>query len=140
MHYCMNGAQPTRTMPNAGSPTVDTTEIIKLKIETYYENLLQQQREREQRYEYLSIKSFSWPSSKFRHIKFEQSLREVTSSSKRRELEMEYSRRENEFLRNKRIKMGPHDFNTIKIIGKGAFGIVYNHSSCILSNAILRLN
>lgn len=62
---------------------------------------------------------------------FEKSLREVTSSSKRRELEMEYSRRENEFLRKKRIKMGPHDFNNIKIIGKGAFGIVFPLSICI---------
>ncbi len=54
----------------------------------------------------------------------------MTQERKQRQL-VELGRKESEFLRLRRIKIGVHDFGTVKVIGKGAFGEV-NSGFCSL--------
>lgn len=61
-----------------------------------------------------------------RRVELERKLfnnKVVTQERKQRQL-VELGRKESEFLRFRRIKIGVHDFGTVKIIGKGAFGEV----------------
>lgn len=47
-------------------------------------------------------------------------LPEDRKAQKRADLQ----KRETDFLRLRRTRLGPHDFNTLKVIGRGAFGEV----------------
>ena len=47
-----------------------------------------------------------------------------TEEKKARQLSA-FGKKESEFLRLRRVKLGVDDFTTIKVIGKGAFGEVF---------------
>lgn len=78
----------------------------KLKIERYYEHFRQQAYERESR-----------------RMEFENKIRPMSEIDVKRMIEI-HSNKENEYLRFKRVKLHVSDFQTIKVIGKGAFGEV----------------
>lgn len=60
----------------------------------------------------------------FRINNFEGKLSKITSESERERMIETFRRREIDFLNLKRMKMSVEDFQVIKLIGKGAFGIV----------------
>jgi protein-serine/threonine kinase len=43
---------------------------------------------------------------------------------KKKKTLMNYGKKESDFLRLKRVRLGVNDFTTLKVIGKGAFGEV----------------
>ena len=55
----------------------------------------------------------------------EEKLRTETMSDERRARQLAgLGRKESDFLRLRRVKLGVDDFITVKVIGKGAFGEV----------------
>lgn len=44
--------------------------------------------------------------------------------SKKKKTLLNYGKKESDFLRLKRVRLGVSDFTTLKVIGKGAFGEV----------------
>jgi hypothetical protein len=56
---------------------------------------------------------------------FEARLAKVTDEEEKEKLVESFTRKEIDFLNLKRIKMSVDDFQSIKVIGKGAFGIVH---------------
>jgi protein-serine/threonine kinase len=52
-----------------------------------------------------------------------QSLTGMDDHKKKKTLE-KYGKKESDFLRLKRVRLGVSDFSTLKVIGKGAFGEV----------------
>ena len=52
-----------------------------------------------------------------------QSIGQMDEYKKKKTL-LNYGKRESDFLRLKRVRMGVNDFVTLKVIGKGAFGEV----------------
>lgn len=59
---------------------------------------------------------------------FETRLMRVVDVEEREKLIEGFKRKEIDFLDLKRTKMSVDDFKSIKLIGKGAFGIVNNNS------------
>ena len=78
----------------------------KLKLESYYKNTMDTARDR-----------------KNRLMELEQKLVQIHPDAREREIR-KYSRTESQHLRLRRTKITLHDFRTVKIIGKGAFGEV----------------
>ena len=79
----------------------------KVKLEKYYESLLHQALERESR-----------------RLIFERDYLEQAQPDHKVALERSFAKKESDFLRLKRMKLSVLDFQTIKVIGKGAFGEV----------------
>jgi serine/threonine kinase 38 len=89
-------------------PTLDKVNKAKVMLENYYNNLLQECDEREERYRRL-----------------EESMRsQGLSEQEKNERRMLHALKETEFLRLKRLKLSYNDFTPLKVIGKGAFGEV----------------
>lgn len=90
------------------SHTVDKVTKAKVTLENYYTNLLMQHEERENRYRLL-----------------EQSMdEEGLSEEQKSERRQQHAVKETEFLRLKRSRLGVDDFESLKVIGRGAFGEV----------------
>jgi protein-serine/threonine kinase len=85
---------------------IEKSTGAKLKLERYYENFKQQAVERETR-----------------KCEFEDKIKMMPASDLKRMADS-FSDKENEYLRFRRVKMHVNDFQTIKVIGKGAFGEV----------------
>ncbi|CAG8464919.1 3194_t:CDS:10 [Ambispora leptoticha] len=88
--------------------TLDRSIAAKLKLEHFYKVTLEQAIERNQRRQELEAKLENDPCSDDRRNRQFQSL----------------GRKESQFLRLRRTRLGLDDFNTVKVIGKGAFGEV----------------
>ena len=94
---------------------LDRSTTLRYKLEKHYENLKSQVIERGLRYSTLI----------FRLKDFENRLSRENISEAYRKVEIEnFAHKENEYLRFKRIRMSINDFQTLKVIGKGAFGEV----------------
>lgn len=90
------------------SHTVDKVNRAKLTLENYYSNLIAQHEERENRFK-----------------KLEKTMQdEGLSEEQKQEKRMQHAAKETEFLRLKRSRLGVHDFEPLKVIGRGAFGEV----------------
>merc|ERR1712170_226194 len=117
-------ATPTTSTPPAGTPTTTTAmalqEVInfschtldkatkaKLTLENYYSNLINQNRERKERWQRL-----------------EESLNDISDEDAKAEKRLQHATKETEFLRLKRSRLGVEDFDALKVIGRGAFGEV----------------
>lgn len=96
------------TQPEISSHTVDKVTKTKLTLETYYTNLISQHEERETRQRQLE------------QLMEQEGLSEEQKTEKRQQ----HAIKETEFLRLKRSKLGVHDFEPLKVIGRGAFGEV----------------
>ena len=88
--------------------TLDKATKAKVHLENYYSNLISQHLERRHRHERLeeSMK--------------EEGLNELQKNEKR----AQHALKETEFLRLKRSRLGVEDFEPLKVIGRGAFGII----------------
>jgi len=88
--------------------TLDKATKAKVTLENYYSNLISQHRERKERLRRL-----------------EESLQEPTlPETVKVEKRTQHATKETEFLRLKRSRLGVDDFESLKVIGKGAFGEV----------------
>lgn len=99
-----------------------------MKLEHYYKVAVDAAVDRNQRWlRFLWIPYMS-TSQHNRRIDLERRLQAdalMTEERKRRQLH-QLGRKESNFLRLKRTKLGLDSFRTVKVIGKGAFGEVLN--------------
>jgi protein-serine/threonine kinase len=86
--------------------SVSRATSAKLKLESYYKVTMDTARDR-----------------KNRLMELEQKLVQIHPEAREREIR-KYSKTESQHLRLRRTKITLHDFRTVKIIGKGAFGEV----------------
>jgi protein-serine/threonine kinase len=86
----------------------DRASAVKLTLEHFYKTAIEHAIERNQR-----------------RIGFEQQLNagEISSERKNRETQL-FGKNESHYLRLRRTRLSLDDFNTVKVIGKGAFGEV----------------
>eukprot|EP00835_Amoeboradix_gromovi_P001008 NODE_39_length_29903_cov_0.529057.p9 type:complete len:284 gc:universal NODE_39_length_29903_cov_0.529057:20738-21589(+) len=86
----------------------EKAEIVKLRLEYYYKDLVDTTHDRKQRLENL-----------------EKQIDDECLSVERKAKKLQsFGKKESDFLRLRRTRLGVDDFSTIKVIGKGAFGIV----------------
>ncbi|XP_015416264.1 PREDICTED: serine/threonine-protein kinase 38-like isoform X3 [Myotis davidii] len=134
-------AGSTTTFPMSNH-TRDRVTVAKLTLENFYSNLILQHEEREtSRGE--NSKSFSkqlcrprgtrWQAqnpmlgacSILRQKKLEVAMEEEGLADEEKKLRRsQHARKETEFLRLKRTRLGLDDFESLKVIGRGAFGEV----------------
>ncbi|KAI8883124.1 kinase-like protein [Backusella circina FSU 941] len=88
----------------------DRATIAKLKLENYYQSALQQAIERKQRLNELNTK-------------LTHDTLNASQEKKNRQIQS-FGKKESQYLRLRRCRIGSDDFSTIKVIGKGAFGEV----------------
>jgi serine/threonine protein kinase len=92
----------------ASQETVEKAKLSKLLIESHYTNMQKDRKERLMRRKTL-----------------EQQMEQLQCSSEERtDAIKEFGAKESLFLRIRRQRMGIDDFETIKVIGRGAFGEV----------------
>ena len=101
------GPGATEQAVNFSCHTLDKATKAKLTLENYYNNLISQHRERQERLRRLE-ESLS-----------DKGLEEIIAERRN-----QHAAKETEFLRLKRSRLGVDDFEPIKVIGKGAFGEV----------------
>ncbi|CAH8513106.1 unnamed protein product [Heterobilharzia americana] len=104
----LNRANAPSNSLNVSSHTLDKVKVAKVTLEYYYDNLIVQYRERQNRYKILESMMES------------EGLTEEQKQIKR----TQHALKESEFLRLKRARLTVDDFLPLKIIGKGAFGEV----------------
>eukprot|EP00834_Sanchytrium_tribonematis_P002310 NODE_68_length_25399_cov_0.885771.p9 type:complete len:292 gc:universal NODE_68_length_25399_cov_0.885771:4149-5024(+) len=86
----------------------EKAEIVKLRLEYYYKDLVDMTLDRSKRLENL-----------------EKQIDEECLSPERKVKKLQnFGKKESDFLRLRRTRLGVDDFQTLKIIGKGAFGTV----------------
>ncbi|XP_025086391.1 serine/threonine-protein kinase 38-like isoform X1 [Pomacea canaliculata] len=88
--------------------TLEKVTRAKVTLENYYTNLINQNGERESRYRILERNMDD----------------EGLSDEQKNERRQQHALKETEFLRLKRSRLGVDDFESIKVIGRGAFGEV----------------
>jgi protein-serine/threonine kinase len=112
-----------------------------LKLENYYKLSVDAAVERNQRYVLCHIANTRSGCSRYdllSRVELERSLQGnalVSDSRKSRQL-AQLGKKESNFLRLRRTKIGLNDFRTVKVIGKGAFGEV---GETILGSRLLTL-
>ncbi|KAM5179821.1 serine/threonine-protein kinase 38 isoform 1-T2 [Mantella aurantiaca] len=88
--------------------TKERVTMTKMTLENFYSNLIAQHEERELRQKRLE------------KVMEEEGLRDEEKKMRR----SAHARKETEFLRLKRTRLGLEDFESLKVIGRGAFGEV----------------
>jgi serine/threonine kinase 38 len=88
--------------------TRERVTVAKLTLENFYSNLILQHEERETRQKKLEV------------AMEEEGLADEEKKLRR----SQHARKETEFLRLKRTRLGLDDFESLKVIGRGAFGEV----------------
>ncbi|KAJ3318759.1 Serine/threonine-protein kinase [Blyttiomyces sp. JEL0837] len=88
--------------------TLEKAAAAKYRLEHFYENVVSECKDREQRWQVL-----------------ESRMTNEAWSEERKQLQLaSLGRKESEFLRLRRTRLAVDDFRTVKVIGKGAFGEV----------------
>ncbi|XP_026119840.1 serine/threonine-protein kinase 38-like, partial [Carassius auratus] len=88
--------------------TKERVTMAKVTLENFYSNLITQHEEREMRQQ------------KLEKVMDEEGLPDEEKHMRR----SQHARKETEFLRLKRTRLGLDDFESLKVIGRGAFGEV----------------
>ncbi|XP_019805302.1 serine/threonine-protein kinase 38 isoform X2 [Orcinus orca] len=101
----MTGSTPCSAMSNH---TKERVTMTKVTLENFYSNLIAQHEEREMR------------QKKLEKVMEEEGLKDEEKRLRR----SAHARKETEFLRLKRTRLGLEDFESLKVIGRGAFGEV----------------
>ncbi|XP_045428877.1 serine/threonine-protein kinase 38 isoform X4 [Pipistrellus kuhlii] len=101
----MTGSTPCSSMSNH---TKERVTMTKVTLENFYSNLIAQHEEREMR------------QRKLEKVMEEEGLKDEEKRLRR----SAHARKETEFLRLKRTRLGLEDFESLKVIGRGAFGEV----------------
>ncbi|RKP19315.1 serine/threonine-protein kinase orb6 [Rozella allomycis CSF55] len=98
----------TRSTEGYSKITIDNAAKAKLMLEKYYQQVIEQtiDREKRRREEEKRIES------------------ELYSNDRKSRLLAQYGTKESDYLRLRRTKLDISDFQTVKVIGKGAFGEV----------------
>ncbi|XP_043932558.1 serine/threonine-protein kinase 38 [Protopterus annectens] len=96
------------TCSSMSNHTKERVTMAKVTLENFYSNLIAQHEEREMRQKRLE------------KVMEEEGLRDEEKRFRR----SEHARKETEFLRLKRTRLGLDDFESLKVIGRGAFGEV----------------
>jgi len=91
-----------------GKLSIDKSNVAKIQLEHFYKNQVAECAERHARRLQLE----------------ERMAKENWSEEKKHRQFNSHGRKESDFLRLKRTRLGADDFETIKVIGKGAFGEV----------------
>ncbi|CAH6789949.1 Stk38 [Phodopus roborovskii] len=104
----MTGSTPCSSMSNH---TKERVTMTKVTLENFYSNLIAQHEEREMR------------QKKLEKVMEEEGLKDEEKRLRR----SAHARKETEFLRLKRTRLGLEDFESLKVIGRGAFGEVKNY-------------
>ncbi|XP_072305448.1 serine/threonine-protein kinase 38 isoform X1 [Eucyclogobius newberryi] len=102
----MPGQSPCPSMSNH---TKERVNMAKVTLENFYSNLIAQHEEREMRQQ------------KLEKVMDQEGLADEEQKRMRRS---QHARKETEFLRLKRTRLGLEDFESLKVIGRGAFGEV----------------
>ncbi|KAL9537829.1 Serine/threonine-protein kinase [Mucor bainieri] len=110
-HMSLNDREDASTLPRS---ILDRSTNAKLRIENNYRTILQQAIERNER-----ISSLEGKLQK-EHCSEEKKTRQLLSLGKK----------ESQYLRLRRTRLGIQDFQTVKVIGKGAFGLVRLVQAC----------
>ncbi|XP_038675294.1 serine/threonine-protein kinase 38 isoform X2 [Scyliorhinus canicula] len=98
----------TTSYPTMSNHTKERVTITKVTLENFYSNLIAQHEEREMR------------QRKLEKVMEEEGL----GDDEKRMRRSQHARKETEFLRLKRTRLGLDDFESLKVIGRGAFGEV----------------
>uniref|UniRef100_A0A3B2WAZ4 Serine/threonine kinase 38 n=1 Tax=Mus musculus TaxID=10090 RepID=A0A3B2WAZ4_MOUSE len=106
----MTGSTPCSSMSNH---TKERVTMTKVTLENFYSNLIAQHEEREMR------------QKKLEKVMEEEGLKDEEKRLRR----SAHARKETEFLRLKRTRLGLEDFESLKVIGRGAFGEVKKKKS-----------
>uniref|UniRef100_A0A8P0T186 Protein kinase domain-containing protein n=2 Tax=Canis lupus familiaris TaxID=9615 RepID=A0A8P0T186_CANLF len=101
----MTGSTPCSSMSNH---TKERVTMTKVTLENFYSNLIAQHEEREMR------------QKKLEKVMEEGGLKDEEKRLRR----STHARKETEFLRLKRTRLGLEDFESLKVIGRGVFGEV----------------
>uniref|UniRef100_A0A672YIG8 Serine/threonine-protein kinase sax-1 n=1 Tax=Sphaeramia orbicularis TaxID=375764 RepID=A0A672YIG8_9TELE len=101
----MTGQSSCSTMSNH---TKERVTMAKVTLENFYSNLITQHEEREMRQQ------------KLEKVMDQEGLADEEKRIRR----SQHARKETEFLRLKRTRLGLEDFESLKVIGRGAFGEV----------------
>ncbi|KAJ3130192.1 Serine/threonine-protein kinase [Nowakowskiella sp. JEL0407] len=103
-----DGPDFPRSLQGFSRGTLDRAVAAKYRLEHYYKSVVSECQDREAR-----------------RVEFESRIgqEKISDDRKNRQL-MQLGRRESEFLRLRRVRLGVDDFLTVKVIGKGAFGEV----------------
>ncbi|ELK33809.1 Serine/threonine-protein kinase 38 [Myotis davidii] len=101
----MTSSTPCSSMSNH---TKERVTMTKVTLENFYSNLIAQHEEREMR------------QKKLEKVMEEEGLKDEEKRLRR----SAHARKETEFLRLKRTRLGLEDFESLKVIGRGAFGEV----------------
>ncbi|KAM4521400.1 serine/threonine-protein kinase 38-like isoform 2-T3 [Fundulus diaphanus] len=101
----MTGQSSFASMSNH---TKERVTMAKVTLENFYSNLIAQHEEREMRQQ------------KLEKVMDQEGLADEEKRIRR----SEHARKETEFLRLKRTRLGLEDFESLKVIGRGAFGEV----------------
>jgi len=88
--------------------SIDRSNVAKIQLEHFYKNQVAECADRHARRLQLE----------------EQIVKENWSEEKKHRQLVSHGKKESDFLRLKRTRLGADDFETLKVIGKGAFGEV----------------
>ncbi|TFK01781.1 long-chain-fatty-acid--CoA ligase ACSBG1 [Platysternon megacephalum] len=108
VHVTMAMTAGTTTSFPMSNHTRERVTVAKLTLENFYSNLILQHEERETRQKKLEV------------AMEEEGLADEEKKLRR----SQHARKETEFLRLKRTRLGLDDFESLKVIGRGAFGEV----------------
>ncbi|KAJ6666366.1 hypothetical protein lerEdw1_000639 [Lerista edwardsae] len=108
LHVTMAMTAGTPTSFPMSNHTRERVTVAKLTLENFYSNLILQHEERETRQKKLEV------------AMEEEGLADEEKKLRR----SQHARKETEFLRLKRTRLGLDDFESLKVIGRGAFGEV----------------
>ncbi|RMC02831.1 hypothetical protein DUI87_20022 [Hirundo rustica rustica] len=108
VHVTMAMTAGTTTSFPMSNHTRERVTVAKLTLENFYSNLIIQHEERETRQKKLEV------------AMEEEGLADEEKKLRR----SQHARKETEFLRLKRTRLGLDDFESLKVIGRGAFGEV----------------
>ena len=104
----MDNAQFSRDTSHMSKATLEKAATTKLKLEHFYKVAVEHAVERNNR-----------------RIELETRLGQERGSDERKQRQLRsLGQKESQFLRLRRTRLGLDDFNTVKVIGKGAFGEV----------------
>lgn len=101
--------------------------ILKMRVEQYFTNMLHETNERTSRHAIQMNPTQCVYMTIYRLEHLEEHLKNISITEQREAVIAKFKAKEAEFLRSKRVRLTCDDFKTIRVIGRGAFGIVRIH-------------
>ena len=126
---CVEMSEFVRNIRNFPKSAVDKSTAAKIKLEKFYENLIEQTIERERRQVIIVANCINCSPSIYlntrrREVEEKVANEKNMSEDKKSRIISGYGQKESDYMRLRRVRLDVSDFKTIKVIGKGAFGEV----------------